>query len=578
MARRLAAILAADVVGFSRLMEIDENGTLAALQAHRAGIIEPLVARSNGRIVKLMGDGALVEFASVVDAVACAVAIQQGMAERNAGTSGKVRIDFRIGVNLGDVIVEGDDIYGDGVNVAARLEALASPGGVCISGTVRDHIAGKLDHEFADGGEQSVKNMSRPVHVWRWSSGVSAPAAEPVKSPAGPISNKPSIAVLPFTNMSGDPEQDYFSDGITEDIITELARNRGLFVMARNSSFAFKGVAVDVAAVGRKLGVRYVVEGSVRKAGNRVRITAQLIEVTTGGHVWAERYDRDLEDIFAVQDEVTKSIAAAVPGQLESDIVKSARRKPTESLDAYDYYLRGKQLYHGWRDDDISEAMAALEVALKLDPTFARAHAKLGQMYLRRWWRTYAPHDLESADRETGLAVRLDNEDSECLCYRGFLLIFIRDFDGSLDHLQRAQLLKPDDPDIGAILALYFAYTGEAEKAIERVRRAMRANPNFPPWYHEVHGIALTTARRYEEAVRSFLVIPSPAYYVHVWLAACLAKLGRLDEARAHARTASDLRPEWTAEDWTIEYKNEDDIAHAVELGRLVKDTMQSGT
>ncbi|MEX1109406.1 MAG: adenylate/guanylate cyclase domain-containing protein [Dongiaceae bacterium] len=484
-------------------------------------------------------------------------------------------MEFRIGVNLGDVIVEGDDIYGDGVNVAARLEALALPGGVCISGTVRDHIAGKLDHEFADGGEQSIKSISRPVHVWRWSNSVSAPTAAPAKGVAGLISNKPSIAVLPFTNMSGDPEQEYFSDGITEDIITELARNRGLFVMARNSSFAFKGVAVDIAAVGRKLGVRYVVEGSVRKAGKRVRITAQLIEVTTGGHVWAERYDRDMEDIFAVQDEVTRSIVAAVPGHLESDIVKSARRKPTESLDAYDYYLRGKELMHGWRDDDMSEAMAALEAALKLDPTFARAHAHLGHMYLRQWWRTAAPHDLEVADLETGLAVRLDNEDSECVCYRGFLLMFIRDFDGSLDHLQRAQRLRPDDPDIDAILALFFAYSGDAEDAIERVRRAMRANPNFPPWYHEVHGIALATARRYEEAVRSFLAIPSPAYYIHVWLAACLAKLSRIDEARAHARTASELRPDWTAEDWAIEYKNADDIAHAEELGRLAKDAMR---
>jgi tetratricopeptide (TPR) repeat protein len=321
--------------------------------------------------------------------------------------------------------------------------------------------------------------------------------------------------------------------------------------------------------------VRYVVEGSVRKAGKRVRITAQLIEAATGGHVWADRYDRDMEDIFTVQDEVTKSIAAAVPGQLESDIVKASRRKPTENLDAYDYYLRGKQLYHGWRDDDMSEAIAAFEAALKLGPTFARAHAKLGQMYLRQWWRTAAPNDLEVANRETGLAVRLDNEDSECLCYRGFLLMFIRDFDGSLDHLQRAQRLKPDDPEIGAILALFYAYAGDAEDAIERVRGAMRANPHFPPWYHEVHGIALTTARRYEEAVRSFLAIPSPAHYIHIWLAGCLAKLGRLDEARAHARTASNLKPGWTPEDWAVEYKNEDDIAHAVELGRLAKDAME---
>jgi tetratricopeptide (TPR) repeat protein len=255
--------------------------------------------------------------------------------------------------------------------------------------------------------------------------------------------------------------------------------------------------------------------------------------------------------------------------------VKSARRKPTESLDAYDYYLRGNKLFQDWRDDDMPEAMAAFEAALKLDPNFARAHARLGQLYLRRWWRTAVPQDLEVANRETELAVRLDNEDSECLCYRGFLLMFTRDLAGSLDHLQRAQRLKPDDPDIGANLALFSAYSGDTQDAIERIRGAMRVNPHFPNWYHEIHGIALGTARQYEEAVRAFLAIPSPAYYVHIWIAACLAKLGRLDEAQVHARAASDLRPEWTPEDWAPEFKNEDDLAHFVELGRLVKGLMR---
>lgn len=575
MARRLAAILAADVVGFSRLMEIDEAGTLAALQAHRAQLIEPLIAQNNGRIVKLMGDGALVEFASVVDAVACAVAIQQGIGERNAGIADDKRIAFRIGVNLGDIIVEGDDIYGDGVNVAARLEALAEPGGICISGTVRDHIAGKLDHAFVDGGAQAIKNISRPVHVWRWSAGGSVGAPTDTQRAAAPISNKPSIAVLPFDNMSGDPEQEYFSDGITEDIITELARNRGLFVMARNSSFAFKGTAVDIAEVGRKLGVRYVVEGSVRKAGSRVRITAQLIEAATGSHVWAERYDRDLEDIFAVQDEVTRSIAAAVPGQLESDIVKASRRKPTGSLDAYDYYLRGKELMNGWRDDEIPEAIAAFERAVALDSNFARAYAHLGHMYLRRSWRTAAQSDLEAADRESERGVRLDSADSDCLAHRGFISIFLRDYDGALDYLRRALRLKPDDPDYRAYMAVYLSHTGDYAGGVEMVRGAMRDNPHFPPFYHEAHGIALAAARRYEEAVKSFLAIRNPSYYVYVWLAGCLAKLGRRDEARAQARIALKLKPSWMADDWSSEFKNEEDSAHVRDIVRLAVDAMR---
>jgi tetratricopeptide (TPR) repeat protein len=345
--------------------------------------------------------------------------------------------------------------------------------------------------------------------------------------------------------------------------------------MARNSSFAFKGAAVDIAAVGRKLGVRYVVEGSVRKAGKRVRITAQLIEAATGGHVWAERYDRDMEDIFAVQDEVTRSIAAAVPGQLESAIVKASRRKPTGSLDAYDYYLRGKELWNGWRDDDIPEAIAAFENALKLDPEFARAHVLLGHLYLRQWWRTAAPGDLEIADRESDLAARLDGEDGDCLAYRGFILVFLRDFDAALDYLQRARRLKPDDPDYRVHMAVFLLNAGDCDSAVELVRGAMHDNPHFPPWYHEAHGMALMTARRYEEAVKSFLAIRNPAHYIHVCLAGCLAKLGRVDEARAHAHTASDLNPGWTVENWAGEYKNEDDIAHAVELGHLAKSIMQ---
>ena len=313
--RRLAAVLSADVVGYSRLMGEDEAGTLAVLKAHRAECVDPEIAAYQGRIVKLMGDGALVEFPSAVAAVECAVAVQRGMAERNAEVPEDRRIAFRIGINLGDVIIDGDDIYGDGVNVAARLQELADPGGVCVSANIHEQVEGKLDVAFDDRGEQTVKNIARPVRVYGVTDGE---AGTPIGQPALPLPDKPSIAVLPFVNMSGDAEQEYFSDGITEDIITELARFRSLFVIARNSSFSFKGQAIEAKEIARRLGVRYLVEGSVRRAGNRVRITAQLIDAAHDTHLWAERYDRELEDIFAVQDEVTQAIVTAIEPELAS--------------------------------------------------------------------------------------------------------------------------------------------------------------------------------------------------------------------------------------------------------------------
>jgi adenylate cyclase len=379
-----------------------------------------------------------------------------------------------------------------------------------------------------------------------------------------------SIAVLPFTNMSNDPEQDYFADGITEDIITELARNRGLFVIARNSSFMFKGTAVDIADVGRKLGVRYVVEGSIRKVGSRVRITAQLIEAATGSHVWAERYDRDLEDIFAVQDEVTRSIVAAVPGQLESDILKASRRKPTESLDAYDHYLRGIEIANRWRNDDITQGIAEFERAVKLDPSFARAHASLGNMHLRMYWQTLEPHSLEQANKETALAVQFDPGDSRCLGERGNCLTVSKNFDAALESFQRALHLTPDDADLNDRMAYYLLCTGQANQAIERALNAIRANPLFlPVSLRETIGMAFMMVRRYEEALKSFAAISSPYYYIHVYEAGCLAKLGRFEEARAQSRLAYQLRPDWPSVDWGYQYTKEEDRQHERELAHL---------
>jgi TolB-like protein len=373
--RRLAAILAADVVGYSRLMEQDEVGTLTALKFRRKEILEPLVAEHQGRVFKVTGDGVLVEFASAVNAVQCAVDLQRGMAAANDGQPADRHIVLRVGVNLGDVIVEGNDLYGDGVNIAARLEAIAEPSGIIVSGTAHDHVGTKVKVGFEDLGTQTLKNIAQPVRAYR----VSATPAVPVSAPK-PLSDKPCIAILPFTNMSGDPEQEYFSDGLTEDIITELSRFTHLLVAARNSTFTFKGRAVDVKEVGQKLGARYVVEGSVRKAGNRLRVTAQLLESTTGNHLWAERYDRDLQDIFTVQDELVRAISGAIPGHVDRYALENLRRKPPENLTAYDCERRGRWALTHW-NEGLQVALQWFKKAVEADPNYAMAHAGIALTY-----------------------------------------------------------------------------------------------------------------------------------------------------------------------------------------------------
>src|SRR5579864_8901556 len=369
--RRLAAILAADVAGFSRLMGEDEEGTLARLKALRREVCDGSIAEHRGRIVKTTGDGFLVEFPSVVDALHCALSVQGVMRERNRDTPAARRIEFRIGINLGDVIIDGGDVYGDGVNIAARLEALAEPGGICVSQTVLDHARGKLPFSAEDAGEQRLKNIAQPVRVWRIAGDRVREAATNI---ASPFASKPTIAVLPFANMSGDPEQEFFADGLTEDILTELSRFRHLFVISRNSVFVYKGKAVNVQGVAKELGVQYVVEGSVRKAGNRVRITVQLISAVSDHHLWAERYDRELKDIFEIQDEITKAITAVLPGRVEVAAHERAKRKTTDNLAAWELVLAGKLLHHRSRRDDNGEAVKLLERAIALDPDYAHAH------------------------------------------------------------------------------------------------------------------------------------------------------------------------------------------------------------
>src|SRR5277367_4959973 len=376
--RKLAAILAADVVGYSRLMGADEAGTLAALKHHRQSIFDPAVAAHNGRIVKLIGDGTIVEFGSVVEAVNCALSVQRSDGALPDEALRQPRIVLRIGINLGDVIIEGDDIYGDGVNIAARLEPLAEPGGICVSSIVNASIGNRIDARFKDGGDVSVKNIDRPIRVWKWHPGATTPRA----ARSGTAKPKPnvataSIAVLLFTNMSGDPEQEYFSDGISEDIITDLSKIAGLTVIARNSSFTFKGKAVHLKQIAEELGVRYVVEGSVRRGGDRVRITVQLNDVNTGSHIWAERYDRDLADVFAVQDEITEAIVAAIEPKLYAAESFRAQRKAPENLDAWHLVMHA--MSHFWRmtQEDNLLAQGLLEQAIAIDPEFAQAQAVL---------------------------------------------------------------------------------------------------------------------------------------------------------------------------------------------------------
>jgi adenylate cyclase len=413
--RRLAAILAADVVGYSRLIEQDEAATLAVLKERRRGILKPLVAEHHGRVVKVMGDGVLVEFASAVNAVACAVELQKRMASANDGLPGERCIVLRIGINLGDVVVDGSDLYGDGVNIAARLQAMAEPSGIYVSQTVRDHVKNKVELQFEDLGEQTVRNIAEPVRVYRIA-GTGAIAKSATREL--PLPSKPSIAVLPFENLSGDPEQEYFADGMVEEIITALSRMRWLFVIARNSSFAYKGRAVDVKRIGHELGVRYILEGSVRKAGNRVRITGQLIDTSTGVHLWADRFDGALEDLFDLQDQVTARVVGAIAPKLEQAEIERAKRKQTSSLDAYDYYLRGMAAVHLWTREGNQEALSHFQRAIELDHGFASAYGMAARCYSQRkaaGWVVDRVRDIAEAERMARRAVELGKEDALAL-------------------------------------------------------------------------------------------------------------------------------------------------------------------
>jgi adenylate cyclase len=535
--RRLAAILA-DVAGYSRLMGADEEGTLARLKALRRELIDPEIASHKGRIVKTTGDGLLIEFGSVVDAVRCAVEMQQAMAEHYAGVPAEKRILFRVGINLGDVILDEGDIFGDGVNVAARLEGLAEPGGICVSAIVRDQVGGRLDCVFEDLGEHSLKNIARPVRVYCVGPRASGPHAG--GTPALPaLPDKPSIAVLPFENLSGDPEQEYFADGMVEEIITALSRIRWLFVIARNSSFTYKGHAVDVKRVGRELGVRYVLEGSVRKAGNRVRITAQLIDATSGAHLWADRFDGSLEDVFDLQDRVAASVAGVIEPALQGAETARAAGRPTPDLTAYDAYLRAfAMMFASARQ--IPQALALLEDAIARDPKYgpALAWAAVCCMRLCIDGSTEDPQ----ADARKGIdyarrALQVAGEDPVVLANSALPLGFFGEDIGAMIALvDHALALNPSYARGWYVSGILSMWAGEPEVAIQRAEAALRLSPRGGiGTVYTVMGHALFLSRRFEEAVPKLLLAVQherhPASYR--FLAACYAHLGRRDEARA---------------------------------------------
>ncbi len=550
--RKLAVILAADVAGYSRLMAADEEGTLAALHARRQ-VIDELIARHHGRIFTTAGDSVMAEFASPVEAVRCAGAIQQEVERRNADLPDARRMLFRVGVNLGDVMVEGDNLFGDGVNVAARLEGVAEPGGISISGAVHDQIRNKVDLSFDDLGEQSLKNIGYPVRVFglrRDGAAEPEPLPErPAATAPGRRSALPSIAVLPFANFGGDPEQDYFADGLTEDLITELSRFQELRVIARNSVMTYKGKPARVQEVGRDLGVRYVLEGSVRKAGARVRITAQLVKAATGHHLWAERFDRDLADIFEVQDEVTRRIVATLAGKLGESERRLARSRQTGNLEAYDCVLRGRELWERFTPEANREARRLYEKAIELDPDYARAYASLAWTFLvehSERWAGPEEQPLERALEYARQGVEVNPASHSNYLVLGQIYLSKGLHDEALEALETAIALNPNDADGYAFLARALSFAGRPEEAIELVEKARRLNPAAPRWYALNLGMALYLARRYDEAVTAFRKGRPLGDAGYRWLAAAYGQLGREEDAKGAAAEYLKLTPDFS--------------------------------
>ena len=554
--RRLAAILAADVVGYSRLMEANEERTMGALRQHRREFFDPTVVKNRGRIFKVMGDGFMVEFGSVIDATRCAVEIQRGMTDRNAGVPEDRHIKFRIGINVGDIIVEGDDFYGEGVNLAARLEGLAGPGGIACSAMVRNQIGNKLELEFLDQGEKTVKNIAQPLHVYFVNLGNDPTGITPqVGASTQPRArtDKPSVAVLPFANMSNDPEQEFFSDGITEDIITDLSKVSGLFVLSRNTVFTYKGKSLNLEQIAKQLGVAYVVEGSVRKAGNRVRINAQLIEGVSDGHIWAERYDRDLTDIFAVQDEITKTIVEQLKVKLLPEEKKAIELSPTENVEAYTHYLRGRQFLHTSTKSSLTQGRRMFARAVELDPHFARAYAGMAncdsRLYSKHGVATSADEILATAS----MALAIEPNLAEAHAARGYAFMIGDRRSEAANAFALALALGPNSYEANQLFAEFCVTKGEFELAAQHYLRAMEIQPDDYQAPLFLSGVFQSLGRpeegaryarlgvkRAEEALRQHPESSKPAQQG----ACALAYLGERDRAKEWLARALAIDPD----------------------------------
>ena len=624
--RKIAAILAADVAGYSRLIREDEEGTLAAVKSDISEAFGSNVAAHNGRIFKTMGDGLLAEFASVVDAVRCAVEVQRVMANRNAARPDDRKIEFRIGINLGDVVVEGDDLHGDGVNVSARLEGLADPGGIFISGTAFDQIHKNVDVGYEFLGEQEVKNIADPVRVyrvltepedagrlvgvtkkssasWKWPAIAASvvvlaaiagslawlrpwqPTVEPasIERMAFPLPDKPSIAVLPFTNLSDDPSQEYFAHGLTDDLITDLSKISGLFVIARNSSFAYKGQQVKIRQVAEDLGVRYILEGSVRRAGDQVRINAQLIDATTGGHLWAERYDGAMQDIFALQDSVISRIVSALAVELTiSDQRTLAARRENVNLEAYDFLLRGRQLLSHIEGQETEKARGMFEKAIEIDPEYARAYLNLGLLHLYEWslWGRARDQNLARAIVLGQKAAELDPALSGAHALIASAYQYLGEHDKAEVEGGKAIALNPTHAETLGTLGAYLARAGPADKAIEVLTKAMRLDPYLPPRYLFHLGGAYFTAARYEQAVKILRegVSREPNYIAfHLWLAASYAMLDREAEAQAEVTEVLRLNPKFTMRAYAAWAGNYTPLKNRADLERRLTALRKAG-
>ena len=560
--RKLSAILSADVKGYSRLMQDDELSTIQTLKGYRE-LMTSLVLEYRGRVVDSPGDNVLAEFASVVDAVECAVKVQQNLKEKNAELLVNRRMEFRIGVNLGDVIEDEDRIYGDGVNIAARLESLADSGGICISRNAYDQVKSKLDVEFDYLGEKELKNIAEPVRAYRVH--IEASTTEPKMSAKLELSDKPPIAVLPFNNISADPEQNYFADGISEDITTELSRFHSLFVISRNSAFIYRGNAVNVKQVGKELGAKYIVEGSVRKSGNRVRVTAQLIAAATGHHVWAERYDRNLEDIFSIQDEITEIIVSTLAGRIEATGIERAKRKNTENMVAYDYLLKGLGFHKSGRNtkEDAVKAVEMFTKAVELDPGFARAHAWLACASITLWYPNPKPALVAECMAGLQKALSLDENESEAHRILGAIYLHRdRQFEKAEHHITRAVNLNPNDANTAAKAAELFSFTSRSQEAVASVKRAMSLNPRHPDWYWQELGLALYVGDQYTEAIDAFNRIANLVEFDYAYLAACHVALDEVEQAKSNVANLLRMKPRASIRYYekTQPYKNEADL------------------